>query len=102
MMDHDDRYLRAQEFLEVACKLWDSVEKDALIADREKGIFANPARCTESTTAAAILTSAVRFRRCRRRSSGRSSFRPVFRVPAWTWPPPMPTCSSARAARLPA
>ena len=44
MMDHDVRYLRAQEFLEVACKLWDSVEKDALIADREKGIFADPAK----------------------------------------------------------
>ena len=44
MMDHDERYERAQEFLEVACKLWDSVEKDALIGDREKGIFADPAK----------------------------------------------------------
>src|SRR5204863_4254771 len=37
-------YERAQEFLEVACKLWDSVEKDALVADRENGIFADPAK----------------------------------------------------------
>ena len=44
MMEHDERYERAQEFLEVTRKLWDSVEKDALIADREKGIFADPAK----------------------------------------------------------
>ena len=44
MMEHDERYERAQEFLDVTRKLWDSVEKDALIADREKGIFADPAK----------------------------------------------------------
>ena len=44
MMDHDERYRRAQEFLEVACKLWDSVEKDAIVTDRERGIFADPAK----------------------------------------------------------
>ena len=42
MMDHDERYVRAQEFLEVACKLWDSIEPDALVLDREKGIYADP------------------------------------------------------------
>jgi len=44
MMDHDERYERAQEFLKVACALWDSVEPDALILDREKGIYADPAK----------------------------------------------------------
>ena len=44
MMDHDERYRRAQEFLEVACKLWDSVETDAIVTDRERGIFADPAK----------------------------------------------------------
>ena len=44
MMDHDERYERAQEFLEVACALWDSVEPDALVLDREKGIYADPAK----------------------------------------------------------
>jgi alkanesulfonate monooxygenase SsuD/methylene tetrahydromethanopterin reductase-like flavin-dependent oxidoreductase (luciferase family) len=43
MMDHDERYERAQEFLKVACALWDSVEPDALVLDREKGIYADPA-----------------------------------------------------------
>jgi FMN-dependent oxidoreductase (nitrilotriacetate monooxygenase family) len=42
MMEHDERYVRAQEFLEVAFKLWDSIESDALILDRERGIYADP------------------------------------------------------------
>jgi FMN-dependent oxidoreductase (nitrilotriacetate monooxygenase family) len=44
MMEHDERYERAQEFLAVACALWDSVEPDALILDRDKGIYADPAK----------------------------------------------------------
>ncbi len=44
MMDHDERYVRAQEFLEVACALWDSVEPGALVLDRERGIYADPAK----------------------------------------------------------
>jgi FMN-dependent oxidoreductase (nitrilotriacetate monooxygenase family) len=42
MMDHDDRYDRAQESLQVACALWDSVEPDAPILDRERGIYLDP------------------------------------------------------------
>jgi long-chain alkane monooxygenase len=42
MMDHDERYVRADEFLQVAFKLWDSIEPDALILDREHGIYADP------------------------------------------------------------
>ena len=42
MMDHDERYLRAGEFLDVSCKLWDSVEPDALVLDRDRGIYADP------------------------------------------------------------
>jgi FMN-dependent oxidoreductase (nitrilotriacetate monooxygenase family) len=44
MMDHDERYVRAQEFLEVACALWASVEPDAPIFDREKGLYVDPAK----------------------------------------------------------
>jgi long-chain alkane monooxygenase len=42
MMDHDERYARAQEHLEVVRALWDSVEPDAIVMDRKNGIFANP------------------------------------------------------------
>ena len=43
-LQHDARYDRADEFLEVCDKLWQSWESDALIMDREAGIFADPAR----------------------------------------------------------
>ena len=42
MLDHDERYLRAQEHLQVACALWGSVEPDALVFDRDNGIFVDP------------------------------------------------------------
>ena len=42
MMDHDERYRRAQEFLNATCQLWDSVEKDAPILDRDSGVFLDP------------------------------------------------------------
>ncbi|WP_088888854.1 LLM class flavin-dependent oxidoreductase [Leptolyngbya ohadii] len=41
-LEHDRRYDRADEFLEVTHKLWNSWEKDALILDRDKGEFADP------------------------------------------------------------
>ena len=44
MIEHDERYVRAQEHLEVAFALWDSVEPDALVLDRENGVFVDPAK----------------------------------------------------------
>jgi FMN-dependent oxidoreductase (nitrilotriacetate monooxygenase family) len=42
---HDERYAIAEEFLEVVYKLWEgSWEDDAIILDRERGIFADPAK----------------------------------------------------------
>jgi FMN-dependent oxidoreductase (nitrilotriacetate monooxygenase family) len=41
-LGHDERYDRADEFMEVAFKLWDSWEPDALVLDRENGIYADP------------------------------------------------------------
>jgi len=41
-LDHDQRYDRADEFMELIGKLWDSWEPDALILDRAKGIYADP------------------------------------------------------------
>jgi FMN-dependent oxidoreductase (nitrilotriacetate monooxygenase family) len=43
-LEHDARYDRADEFLEVAFKLWDSWGEDALILDKENGIFADPSK----------------------------------------------------------
>jgi len=38
---HADRYDRAGEFVDVVTKLWDSWEDDALVGDRQSGIFAD-------------------------------------------------------------
>ncbi len=39
---HDLRYDRADEFMEVVLGHWDTWEGDAIVADRERGIFADP------------------------------------------------------------
>jgi FMN-dependent oxidoreductase (nitrilotriacetate monooxygenase family) len=38
---HAERYQRADEFIEVTTKLWDSWEDDAVIADPERGVWAD-------------------------------------------------------------
>ena len=43
-LDKAARYARADEFVEVVLKLWDSWEDDALIADRASGRYADLAR----------------------------------------------------------
>jgi FMN-dependent oxidoreductase (nitrilotriacetate monooxygenase family) len=41
-MEHDLRYDRADEFMEVVLGHWDSWEDDALVVDKRRGLFANP------------------------------------------------------------
>jgi FMN-dependent oxidoreductase (nitrilotriacetate monooxygenase family) len=43
-LSRDDRYARADEFLEVVTKLWNSWEDGALVRDRAAPLFADPAR----------------------------------------------------------
>jgi FMN-dependent oxidoreductase (nitrilotriacetate monooxygenase family) len=43
-LSRDQRYDRADEFMEVACALWDSWRDGALIRDRETPLFADPSR----------------------------------------------------------
>jgi len=44
-MDHDERYERAQEFLEVSYKLWEgSWEDDAVVRDPVRGIYTDPGK----------------------------------------------------------
>jgi FMN-dependent oxidoreductase (nitrilotriacetate monooxygenase family) len=43
-LSHDQRYDRADEFMEVTAKLWDSWDADALVLDREAGIYADPSK----------------------------------------------------------
>jgi len=43
-MEHDERYRRAREFVDVVTGLWDSWAEDAWQRDQESGIFFDPAR----------------------------------------------------------
>jgi len=43
-LEHDQRYDRADEFMEVAFKLWNSWQEGAILLDRENGIFADPSK----------------------------------------------------------
>jgi FMN-dependent oxidoreductase (nitrilotriacetate monooxygenase family) len=44
---HDERYDRADEFLEATTGLWDSWDDDALVLDREGAVFADPEKVHE-------------------------------------------------------
>ncbi len=44
---HEQRYARAQEFLEVTNKLWDSWDEDALIKNKETGVYAQSEKVHE-------------------------------------------------------
>lgn len=44
-MEHDERYAHADEYLEVLYKLWEgSWEDDAVVVDRESGVFTDPSK----------------------------------------------------------
>ena len=43
-LEHETRYDKADEFIEVAYKLWDSWQEDALVLDKETGLFADPTK----------------------------------------------------------
>lgn len=46
--EHDDRYDHADEYLEVLYKLWEgSWEDDAVVRDRETGVFTDPSKVHE-------------------------------------------------------
>jgi FMN-dependent oxidoreductase (nitrilotriacetate monooxygenase family) len=45
--EHADRYQRADEFLDVVTALWDSWEDDALVVDRESGVYADDGKVHE-------------------------------------------------------
>jgi N-acetyl-S-(2-succino)cysteine monooxygenase len=42
--EHADRYAHAQEFVEAVTRVWDSWEDDAVIGDRERGVWADRAK----------------------------------------------------------
>ena len=45
-LDHDERYDRAEEFVELVTRMWTSWQPDALILDKAADRFADPAKVT--------------------------------------------------------
>ncbi len=45
-LEHDQRYDRADEYMKLCYALWDSVPPEAILEDRENGIFADPDKIT--------------------------------------------------------
>ena len=43
LVSHADRYARAEEFVEIATRLWDSWADDAVVDDRQGGVYAKSA-----------------------------------------------------------
>lgn len=43
-LPHDQRYERADEFMEVVLGLWNSWDADALVVNKDTGLFADPAK----------------------------------------------------------
>lgn len=45
--DHSERYARAGEFMEVVQALWDSWEEDAIVGNKENGLYVDPGKLHE-------------------------------------------------------
>lgn len=85
-LEHDLRYDRADEFMEVVLGHWNTWDKDAILLDREKGIFADPRRSIVSTTRVNSSGRAVHSPCHARRRAIRSSSRPGRAVAAGRLP----------------
>jgi FMN-dependent oxidoreductase (nitrilotriacetate monooxygenase family) len=44
LLDHDERYVRAGECVDVVKRLWDSWEDDAFVRDKTTGIYSDPSK----------------------------------------------------------
>jgi FMN-dependent oxidoreductase (nitrilotriacetate monooxygenase family) len=41
LYEHDERYAMATEYVDLVCQLWDSWDADAVVRDRERGVYAD-------------------------------------------------------------
>jgi FMN-dependent oxidoreductase (nitrilotriacetate monooxygenase family) len=44
VMEHDERYDRADEYMDVCYALWDGISQEAILADSARGIYADPTK----------------------------------------------------------
>ena len=73
VVPREERYDRAHEYLQICKLLWDSWAPDAVVADRETGVYADPAKVKQ-------VDFEGKYFRCKGRSSVRRSpqVRPVL------------------------
>jgi FMN-dependent oxidoreductase (nitrilotriacetate monooxygenase family) len=57
MSDRGHRYERLEEYMELCYKLWNSWEPDAIIADKESGVYADPSKVHEVVHEGAFFRS---------------------------------------------
>jgi alkanesulfonate monooxygenase SsuD/methylene tetrahydromethanopterin reductase-like flavin-dependent oxidoreductase (luciferase family) len=79
-LNHDQRYDRAEEFMELTFKLWDSWEEGALQLDRAGGIYADPAKVHYVRHAGTYFKSRGPLKIPVARKAGRSSSRPAHPI----------------------
>jgi alkanesulfonate monooxygenase SsuD/methylene tetrahydromethanopterin reductase-like flavin-dependent oxidoreductase (luciferase family) len=75
-LEHDLRYDRADEFMEVVLGHWDTWEDDAIVFDRESGTFADPGKVHRLDHKGRFFSSRGPFTVPARRRAIRSSSRP--------------------------
>ena len=97
--EHDDRYARAAEFVEVTRRLWDSWPEDAIVGDRATGALGRQHAGSPPPTSTVSTTTSPGRCRCRaRRRATRCSPRPVHHRPGSSSPARSPTSCSPRSA----
>ena len=91
-LGHDERYDRADEFLEATTGLWDTWEDDALVLDRANGVFADPDKVHELELRRRVVPGPRPAHRAPlARRAGRCCCRPARRAGAVTSPPAGPS-----------
>ena len=60
-MEHDARYDRADEFMEIVLSCWNSWEDDALVVDKQSGLFAHPEKVHQRKFEGKYLRSSGTF-----------------------------------------
>ena len=96
LVDHDERYERLEEFIDVCHRLWDSVAPDAFVWDRKTGDGRRSGEGEGDQSRRQVLQGqGTAERSCPRRRSSRASSRLAARPAAPAPPPTSPITSSA-------
>ena len=99
-LDHANRYERADEYLHLVKALWDSVEHEALLLNRETGFFADPQRIYRINHVGKYFHVRGPLNVLGRHRVIRSLSRPAHRMTARRSRRSMPTSTLPSCARL--